>query len=317
MIDIQRKKSPTVMIGDVSMGSQHPIVVQSMTNTPTADIEATLKQIMELADAGSELVRITVNDFAAMEAVPSIINTLRSKEYTVPIVGDFHYNGHILLAKYPEAAKLLDKYRINPGNVGKGSKRDENFSTMIEMAIKYDKPVRIGVNWGSLDQDLFTEMMNENAALEKPEDFKTVVIAAMVKSALVSAQLAEKIGLAKNKIVLSRNGKIKIIDENNEKYSSNIPFGSKLLVNEGENVTINKNTPDEIDSYKAPDEKNLHLPKILTELGITKSNSEARRLINAGSFKIDDQKFTELDVETDKLLNKTLQLGKRTFFTFI
>lgn len=185
------------------MGADHPVVIQSMTNTPTADIDATVSQILELSRAGSELVRLTVNDMDAMAAIPEIVKQLRSQNCNVPLVGDFHYNGHILLKKYPEAARALDKYRINPGNVGKGDKRDENFSTMIRCAIEYDKPVRIGVNWGSLDQDLFTEMMDENAKQAQPKDFKEVVYDAMVKSALTSARLAESLGLKKDKIVLS------------------------------------------------------------------------------------------------------------------
>jgi (E)-4-hydroxy-3-methylbut-2-enyl-diphosphate synthase len=203
MKEIKRRLSPTVMIGSVPMGSKHAIVVQSMTNTPTANIDATVSQIKELSDAGSELVRITVNDMEAMEAVPSIVSQLRADNYTVPIIGDFHYNGHILLKNCPEGAKALDKYRINPGNVGKGEKRDDNFSTMIQCAMDYDKPVRIGVNWGSLDQELFTQMMDENAGLDKPKDFKEVVVDAMVESALSSAKFSESLGLAKEKIVLS------------------------------------------------------------------------------------------------------------------
>lgn len=185
------------------MGSNHPVVIQSMTNTPTADIQATVSQIKELADAGSELVRITVNDFDAMKAIPEIVDQLNRLGCQVPIVGDFHYNGHILLSKFPEGAKLLAKYRINPGNVGRGDKHDANFATMIECAITYDKPVRIGVNWGSLDQELFTEMMDENAKLAAPKNFKDVLVEAMVRSALDSARFAEKLGLSKDKIVLS------------------------------------------------------------------------------------------------------------------
>ncbi len=191
------------MIRNVGMGSDYPVIVQSMTNTPTADVKATVAQIKELADAGSELVRITVNDFNAMEAVPEIVDQLQDKGYTVPLIGDFHYNGHVLLKKCPKGATLLDKYRINPGNVGKGEKRDENFSTMIQCAIDYNKPIRIGVNWGSLDQDLFTELMNKNGKRKKPKSFKEVIIDAMVRSALTSAEYAEALGLLKDKIVLS------------------------------------------------------------------------------------------------------------------
>lgn len=200
---IIRRKTPTVIIGNIQMGADHPIVIQSMTNTPTADIAATVAQVKELADAGSELVRLTVNDFEAAAAVPEIVQKLAQLNCHVPLIGDFHYNGHILLTKYPETAKALAKYRINPGNVGKGDKHDENFATMIQVAIKHDKPVRIGVNWGSLDQELFTKRMDENATLSQPKNFKEVVIDAMIESALQSAAYAEKIGLAHNKIVLS------------------------------------------------------------------------------------------------------------------
>lgn len=185
------------------MGSDHPIVVQSMTNTPTADIEKTVAQISELARAGSELVRLTVNDFEAMEALPEIDSRLKDLGISVPLIGDFHYNGHILLAKYPKSAALLAKYRINPGNVGKGDKRDDNFATMIKVAKEFDKPVRIGVNWGSLDQDLLTELMDANNVSSDPKSFKEVVYEAMVQSAMINAELAESLGLPKTKFVLS------------------------------------------------------------------------------------------------------------------
>lgn len=203
MNHITRKKTPTVAIGNVMMGSDFPIVVQSMTNTPTADIPQTVAQIKELADAGSELVRITVNDFDAMAAVPQIIHQLKDQGYDTPIVGDFHYNGHILLAKYPEGAQALAKYRINPGNVGRRESHDENFATIIKQAITHQKPVRIGVNWGSLDQELFTELMDKNAKLKEPQSFKEVVYEAMIISALTSAEYAENLGLDSSKIVLS------------------------------------------------------------------------------------------------------------------
>ena len=151
---MDRRYTETIAINNVKMGSKHPVVIQSMTNTPTADIPATIKQIKELEDAGSELIRLTVNDYEAMQAIPKIAESLRSDGYKAPLIGDFHYNGHILLAKYPESARYLDKYRINPGNVGKNDKHDSNFSQMIEIALKNDKPVRIGVNGGSLDQEL-------------------------------------------------------------------------------------------------------------------------------------------------------------------
>ncbi len=198
-----RRSTPLVQIGNITMGAQSPIVIQSMTNTLTADIPATLSQIKLLADAGSELVRITVNDFEAMKAVPTIIKTLRKEGYNTPIIGDFHYNGHILLEKFPEAAQLLDKYRINPGNVGKKNTRNTNFAIMIKTAIKYNKPVRIGVNGGSIDEELLTTLMDHNAKLSEPEDAKHIFYEAMILSALNSASAAEELGLSKNNIVLS------------------------------------------------------------------------------------------------------------------
>lgn len=200
---IKRRQTPTIRIGPVLMGSKHPIVIQSMTNTPTADRKATVDQIIALADAGSEMVRITINDFEAAEAVPDIISTLHSKGYTQPIIGDFHFNGHILLEKYPEMAAAISKYRINPGNVGRGDKQDTNFEIMINAAIRYSKPVRIGVNWGSLDQELFTKMMDENAAQNTPKTYKEVLIDAMIVSARESAAFAERLGLRNDQIVLS------------------------------------------------------------------------------------------------------------------
>lgn len=173
-----------------------------MTNTDTADVDATVEQIRALADAGSEIVRITVNNEAAAQAVPRIVERLRAQGCSVPVVGDFHYNGHILLTKYPETARALDKYRINPGNVGT-KRRDDNFRTIIEQAVKYGKPVRIGVNWGSLDQDLLTEMMDANARRPEPKDAKSVMIDAMVESALRSAAYAEECGLPPDRIVIS------------------------------------------------------------------------------------------------------------------
>ncbi len=203
MESIKRRPTTSVEIRNVKMGSEHPIVIQSMTNTLTADIDATVAQIIELSQAGSELVRITVNDMEAMTAVPEIVKKCREAGYNTPIIGDFHYNGHILLNKCPEGAKALDKYRINPGNVGKGDKHDENFAMMIEAALKYNKPVRIGVNFGSLDDQLFTDMMNENAALKEPQSAKHVIYEAMCLSAISSAKRAEELGLPKNKIVVS------------------------------------------------------------------------------------------------------------------
>lgn len=174
-----------------------------MTNTSTEDVSSTVAQIKELAEAGSEIVRLTVNTKAAAAAVPSIVKELRRQSMIVPLVGDFHYNGHLLLSEFPECAQALDKYRINPGNVGRGEKRDENFKTMVEAAIKWQKPVRIGVNWGSLDQDLLAAMMDENAKASQPADSHMVLIKAMVESALRSAKLAEEYGLAHNRIILS------------------------------------------------------------------------------------------------------------------
>jgi (E)-4-hydroxy-3-methylbut-2-enyl-diphosphate synthase len=189
-------------VGRVAIGGSHPVVVQSMTNTDTADAEATAEQIAALAAAGSELVRITVNNEEAAAAVPDIAALLRRWNIDVPIVGDFHYNGHLLLRKYPECARTLAKYRINPGNVG-AKRRDENFRTIVEAAAEYGKPVRIGVNWGSLDQQLLTELMDANATSAEPLDAKSVMIEAMVQSALRSAALAEEVGLGHDRIILS------------------------------------------------------------------------------------------------------------------
>lgn len=203
MEQLTRRKTHTVNVGGVPLGSDSPVVVQSMTDTPTADTEATLAQTMALVDAGSQLVRWTVNDDAAAANVPVIISKLADKGYHVPIIGDFHFNGHTLLTKHPKCAQALAKYRINPGNVGKGDRHDDNFSKIIKVAMEYDKPVRIGVNWGSLDQELLTHLMDENAKLSKPKDFKEVTYDAMIRSAIGSAQLAESLGMAKDKIILS------------------------------------------------------------------------------------------------------------------
>jgi (E)-4-hydroxy-3-methylbut-2-enyl-diphosphate synthase len=199
----QRHKSVAVRVGGVTVGGGAPIVVQSMTNTDTADIEATARQVAALAAAGSELVRITVDRDEAAAAVPHIKDRLRKIGTNVPIVGDFHYIGHKLLADHPACAEALDKYRINPGNVGFKDKRDRQFSAIIEMALKYNKPVRIGANWGSLDQELLTRLMNENAKSPKPLDAREVTHEAMVQSALLSAARAEEIGLPRNRIILS------------------------------------------------------------------------------------------------------------------
>ena len=174
MAALKRRASVAVKIGNVFVGGNHPIVVQSMTNTDTADVQSTVNQTMALAQAGSELVRVTVNTEAAAQAVPKIVDTLDKFGVRVPIIGDFHYNGHILLKKYPDCARALTKYRINPGNVNIGKKHDDNFRVMIEAAIEYGRPVRIGVNWGSLDQALLTRMMDENSRLPEPLDAKEV-----------------------------------------------------------------------------------------------------------------------------------------------
>ncbi len=192
-----------VKVGDICIGGKSPVVVQSMTNTDTADAEATAKQVKELADAGSELVRITVNTEEAASQVAKIREILDAKACNVPIIGDFHYNGHLLLTKYPECAQALAKYRINPGNVGFGKKKDTQFSTMIEKAIEYNKPVRIGVNWGSLDQELLTGLMDENAGQENPKETDEVMQEALIVSALSSAERAVELGLPKDHIVLS------------------------------------------------------------------------------------------------------------------
>jgi len=203
MAKIERRKTVCVNVGGVKVGGGFPIVVQSMTNTDTADVTATVNQVMDLARAGSEVVRVTVNTDEAARAVPRVVETLEKFGFRTPIVGDFHYNGHLLLRKYPDCAKSLAKYRINPGNVNIGRKTDENFRTMIECAIEYGKPVRIGVNWGSLDAALLTRMMDENARLPEPLDAAEVTKRAIVASALESARMAESYGLPHDRIILS------------------------------------------------------------------------------------------------------------------
>src|SRR6201996_5275048 len=203
MAALPRRTSVPVKIGDVYVGGDHPIVVQSMTNTDTADTASTVNQVMALAQAGSELVRVTVNTEAAAQAVPKIVDTLDKFGVRVPIIGDFHYNGHILLKKYPDCARALAKYRINPGNVSIGKKDDNNFLAMIEVAIENDKPVRIGVNWGSLDQSLLTRLMDENSKLDEPKDARDVTMEAMVQSALRSAEIAVSHGMRREQIILS------------------------------------------------------------------------------------------------------------------
>ncbi len=199
---IVRRQTVTVPVGAVAIGSDHHIVVQSMTNTDTADVAATVDQVAALVRAGSEMVRVTVNNEAAAAAVPEIMDELDRLGIRAPIVGDFHYNGHLLLTKFPAAARALAKYRINPGNVG-GKRHDENFRTIIEVALKNEKAVRIGVNWGSLDQNLLTAMMDGNSRLEEPREAREVTMEAMVESALQSAALAESFGMGHDRIILS------------------------------------------------------------------------------------------------------------------
>src|SRR5438270_542750 len=198
-----RRKAVVVDVGGVKVGGDHPIVVQSMTNTDTVDVPGTVNQVMALARAGSELVRVTVNTEQAAAAVPKIVDTLDKFGVPVPIIGDFHYNGHILLKKYPECARALAKYRINPGNANIGRKTDDNFRAMIEVAVQNNKPVRIGVNWGSLDSALLTRMMDENSLAPEPKEAREVTMDAMVASAINSAEAAERYGLARDKIILS------------------------------------------------------------------------------------------------------------------
>jgi (E)-4-hydroxy-3-methylbut-2-enyl-diphosphate synthase len=203
MAELQRRQSVTVKVGNVRVGSSAPVVVQSMTNTDTADVQGTIQQVAALANAGSELVRVTVNNDAAAVAVPAIVEGLAKLGIDVPIVGDFHYNGHLLLKKYPECARTLAKYRINPGNVSIGRKDDDNFRTRIECAVENQKPVRIGVNWGSLDQALLTRMMDENSKRPQPADARDVMIEAMLVSAIDSARAAERYGMRHDQIILS------------------------------------------------------------------------------------------------------------------
>jgi (E)-4-hydroxy-3-methylbut-2-enyl-diphosphate synthase len=203
MPEIERRRAVSVKIGSVVVGSDAPVVVQSMTNTDTADVESTVQQIAALARSGSELVRVTVNNDAAAKAVPHIVDGIRAKGWETPIIGDFHYNGHQLLRNYPECARALSKYRINPGNVSIGRKDDDNFRTMVEVAVEYQKPVRIGVNWGSLDQALLTKMMDDNSKTADPLPARDVMMEAMVVSALDNAAAAERYGLRRDQIILS------------------------------------------------------------------------------------------------------------------
>ena len=201
-VRVERRRTARVEVGSMAIGGDRPIAVQSMTNTDTADVETTVRQVRELVEAGSELVRVTVNSPPAAVAVPEIVGRLRADGIDVPIIGDFHFNGHILLPRHPDCAAALDKYRINPGNVGK-KRWDKHFSRIVECAIEHGKPVRIGVNWGSLDALLLTRMMDENAAEETPLDAHAVTMAAMVESAVASAAFAERVGLPHDRIVLS------------------------------------------------------------------------------------------------------------------
>src|SRR6202047_3275000 len=203
MPEIQRRRAVTVDIGGIRVGSDAPVVVQSMTNTDTADVETTVQQVAALARAGSEMVRVTVNNDEAAKAVPYIVEELAKKGWSTPIIGDFHYNGHQLLKKYPAAAQALAKYRINPGNCSIGRKDDDNFRTMVEVAVEHQKPVRIGVNWGSLDQALLTKMMDANSKLANPLPARDVMMEAMVVSALDNAAAAERYGLRRDQIILS------------------------------------------------------------------------------------------------------------------
>ena len=203
MTQITRRKTNTVAVGSILVGSDHPVVVQSMTDTDTADINATVSQIADLYSAGSEIVRVTVNTAEAAAAVPRIKEALAKKNIECPLVGDFHFNGHRLLKEHPECAEYLDKYRINPGNVGRGSKKDSQFSSIIEYACEYGKPVRIGANWGSLDQDQLRRLMDENARRIEPLSNEALVREALISSAMSSAELAETIGLEHDKIIVS------------------------------------------------------------------------------------------------------------------
>src|SRR5450631_2809360 len=203
MPEIQRRKTGTVKIGQVRVGWEVPVVVQSMTNTDTADIAGTIEQVAALALAGSEIVRVTVNNDDAAAAVPYIVEGLDKRGLNTPIVGDFHYNGHLLLKKFPATARALAKYRINPGNASIGKKDNDNFQVMVECAVENQKPVRIGVNWGSLDQALLTRMMDQNSRLPEPRPARDVMMEAMVVSALDSAAAAERFGLRHDQIILS------------------------------------------------------------------------------------------------------------------
>lgn len=211
-----RRKTPSVQVGNLFLGSDHPIAVQSMTDTPTADVEATIAQTLELAEAGSELVRWTINDAAAAQGAVEAIHRLRKMGVVIPIAGDFHFNGHLLLEQFPELAGLLDKYRINPGNVGRGIHHDENFAQVIRIAVHHQKAVRIGVNWGSLDRDLLASVMDSNKKAGSPKSVREIMLDAVVESALASCRHALELGLPKEKLVLS--AKLSVVQDTIEVY---------------------------------------------------------------------------------------------------
>ena len=231
--DYKRRNTVPVKIGNISIGGLNPIVIQSMTNTDTADVNATYKQILDLANAGSEIVRVTVDREVSAKAIPYIKEKLLKKKCNVPIVGDFHYIGHSLLNKFPDCAKTLDKYRINPGNVGFREKKDIQFSSMIKVAVKNNKPVRIGVNWGSLDQELLSNLMDKNSKLKKPLDAESVTKKALIVSALASAKKAEDLGLKKEKIIIScKVSELKTLVEVYEKLAKDCNYSLHLGLTE-------------------------------------------------------------------------------------
>ena len=231
--EYKRRNTIPVKIGNISIGGLNPIVVQSMTNTDTADVNATYKQILDLANAGSEIVRVTVDREVSAKAIPYIKEKLLKNKCNVPIVGDFHYIGHSLLNKFPDCAKTLDKYRINPGNVGFREKKDIQFSSMIKVAVKNNKPVRIGVNWGSLDQELLSNLMDKNSKLKKPLDAESVTKKALIVSALASAKKAEDLGLKKEKIIIScKVSELKTLVEVYEKLAKDCNYSLHLGLTE-------------------------------------------------------------------------------------
>ena len=231
--DYKRRNTIPVKVGNISIGGLNPIVIQSMTNTDTADVNATYKQILDLANAGSEIVRVTVDREESAKAIPYIKEKLLKNKCNVPIVGDFHYIGHSLLNKFPDCAKTLDKYRINPGNVGFREKKDIQFSSMIKVAVKNNKPVRIGVNWGSLDQELLSNLMDKNSKLKKPLDAESVTKKALIVSALASAKKAEDLGLKKEKIIIScKVSELKTLVEVYEKLAKDCNYSLHLGLTE-------------------------------------------------------------------------------------